>query len=251
MTNKPGKHTPFFELVDALGMAGCPVCRLVYRNTNRYLDSILYESVLDPALREKLVRSHGFCAEHVEMLSSKPGRSLGVALIYETLLRRLTGTLDQGRLERGSLRERLRGAALQGRALALRLAPKAPCPACGIREQTAKDYLELLIAYLDDAHLYEAYAEGEGLCLPHLAQAVELVGDEASLNLLLLPQAARYRLLLEDLAEFIRKADHRFRDEELGPEGDVWLRVMNAITGGAGLGQGRGHSPRRTGDLDS
>jgi hypothetical protein len=249
VTTKPGKHTPYFELVDAQRLAGCPVCRLVHRTTDRYLDSLLYESVLDPTLREKLKRSHGFCSEHVEMLRNHPGRSLGIALIYETLLRRVTDVMEEGNLEAGSLRDRIRGAGSHGRALAGRLAPDLPCPACEIKHEATRNNLELLIAFLDDDKLYEAYAEGEGLCLPHLAWAVSLVSEEETLQRLLLPQISRYRLLLADLAEYIRKSDHRFRHETLGPEGDVWLRVMNAITGGAGLGLGREHSPRGSGDL--
>lgn len=244
MANKPGKHTPYFELVDAQRLSGCSVCRLVHHTTDRYLDSLLYESVLDPGLREKLKRSHGFCSEHVEMLRNHPGRSLGIALIYETLLRRVTDVMEEGKLEGGSLRERIRGTGSPGRGLARRLTPDLPCPACLIKEQATQDNLELLIAFMEDDKLYEAYAEGEGLCLLHLAWAVSLVSEEATLQRLLQPQIARYRLLLEDLAEYIRKADHRFKHETLGPEGDVWLRVMNAITGGAGLGLGREHNPR-------
>ena len=245
MANKPGKHTPYFELVDAQRLAGCSVCRLVHHTTDRYLDSLLYESVLDPELREKLKRSHGFCSEHVEMLRNKPGRSLGTALIYETLLRRVVEVMEEGRLEAGSLRDRIRGAGSHGRGLGGRLSPDLPCPACLIKERATQDNLELLIAFMDDEKLYEAYIEGEGLCLPHLAWAVGLVSDEVILQRLLQPQIARYRLLLDDLAEYIRKSDHRFKHEKLGPEGDVWLRVMNAVTGGAGLGLGRDHNPRR------
>jgi len=54
LPRKPGKHTPFFELVDAQSQAGCPICRQVYKATDRYLDSLLYEAVLDPDVRAKL-----------------------------------------------------------------------------------------------------------------------------------------------------------------------------------------------------
>ena len=76
MPRKPGKHTPYFELVEAQEQAGCPICRLVYKATDRYLDSILYEAVLDPDVRSKLKESYGFCREHVAMLRGKPGRAL-------------------------------------------------------------------------------------------------------------------------------------------------------------------------------
>ena len=45
-----------------------------------------------------------------------------------------------------------------------------------------------------------------------------------------------YIIALANLDEFIRKRDYRFRGESYGEEGDVWLRAMNAVVGGAGLG---------------
>ena len=48
---KPGKHTPFFELLDAQAQPGCSICRMVDRATFQYLDAILYEAVLDPDVR--------------------------------------------------------------------------------------------------------------------------------------------------------------------------------------------------------
>src|SRR5450756_953315 len=84
---KPGKHTPYFELLEAQVKAGCPICRLVYKATDRYLDSLLYEAVLDPTVRAKLKQAQGFCTEHVEMLGRRPGRALGIALIYRDIIR--------------------------------------------------------------------------------------------------------------------------------------------------------------------
>jgi hypothetical protein len=55
--------------------------------------------------------------------------------------------------------------------------------------------------------------------------------------------------MLADLDEFIRKRDHRFRREKYGEEGDVWLRAMNAIVGGAGMGLSAESGGRRSDDL--
>jgi hypothetical protein len=251
LTKKPGKHTPYFELVDAQAMAGCPICRLVYKAIDRFLDGILYEATLDREVRETLKHSHGFCAEHVEILRNRPGRALGIALIYRDVVRRrLLEALDTARYtDEPSRLARWLGRGGRNAALRRRLTPDAPCPACAIKHQAASNYLDLLIAHLDDAKLFEAYSQGEGLCLEHFIAALERVDNPEAFRRLIEPQDARYRQMLADLDEYIRKRDHRFTDAKFGDEGDVWLRVMNAITGGAGMGLSARSGGRRSHDL--
>jgi len=251
LSHKPGKHTPFFELVDAQSQAGCPICRLIYKATDRYLDSLLYEAVLDPGVRAKLKNSQGFCAEHVAMLQRRPGRALGVALIYRDTLRDLLATLEGARFSgtRSPLERLLKRQGGESPTVT-RLTATSGCPACAIGATTEKDYTALLLAHLTDDDLFQAYAAGEGLCLRHLIAALRDVGDAETLRRLVEPQTERYRHMLTDLDEFIRKRDHRFADEKYGEEGDVWLRVMNAVIGGAGMGLSAKSGGRRSADLD-
>jgi hypothetical protein len=251
LPRKPGKHTPYFELVDAQSQSGCPICRLAYKATSRYLDSLLYEAVLDPDVRDKLKNSQGFCAAHVDVLTRKPGRALGVALIYRDILRAVADTLDKADFQREpSPLSRLLRKGSGGNATTARLQARAQCPACVISEQSERDYGQLLLAHLDDEKLYTAYSQGEGLCLRHLMVAMEAAPDEAAFRRLIEPQSERYRVMLRDLDEFIRKRDHRFQGEKYGEEGDVWLRVMNTIIGGAGMGLSAKSGGRRSPNLD-
>jgi len=233
LAKKLGKHTPYFELVEAQSQAGCPICRLVYKATDRYLDSILYEAVLDPDVRAKLKGARGFCAQHVKMLRNKPGRALGIALIYRDIIRSIAQEVAKGPPQAGGS---FLGRLLGRRPTRREAASPVSCPACAIGRQAEENYVELLLAHLEDEKLYTAYAQGEGLCLPHLLLALERAPDEATRRRLLEPQLARYQAMLADLDEFIRKRDYRFRGESYGEEGDVWLRAMNAVVGGAGLG---------------
>ena len=138
-----------------------------------------------------------------------------------------------------------------GATLAERLCPQEQCPACTIHREAEESYAGLLASCLNDERLYLAYAEGDGLCLPHLAMALEQVPDPKALERLVQPQLARYRAMLSDLSEYIRKCDHRFRSEPFGSEGDVWLRAMNALAGGAGMGSSAKHGSRRAQDLSA
>ena len=252
MSRKLGKHTPYFELVDAQAKAGCPICRLVYKATDRYLDSILYEAVLDPDVRAKLKSAQGFCEEHIEMLRRKPGRALGIALIYRDIIRSIAEAADGARYRKASPSFRL--GKLMGRdgakpPIVSKLSTEHVCPACRMGDDAESNFLGLLVAYIDEEQMRDAYADGEGLCLPHLIGALGRIEDDEAFERLVRPQVARYLTMLGDLDEFIRKRDHRFQDEVYGEEGDVWLRAMNAIVGGAGMGLSSKSGGRRTDDL--
>jgi len=232
-------------------MAGCPICRLIYKATDRYLDGLLYEAVLDPDVRAKTKRSRGFCAQHVAMLRRKPGRALGIALIYRDIVRTIAENADHSRYveEKAPLLQRLLGRGRGKRATVEGLQGDWPCPACAIGDRAETMYIELLLAHLDDEKLYTAYSKGEGLCLAHFVQALEDAPDRVALRRLVEPQVARYGLMLDDLDEFIRKRDHRFSGEKYDQEGDVWLRALNAIVGGAGMGLSREWGGRRSQDI--
>ncbi|MCD6302784.1 MAG: hypothetical protein J7M15_04585, partial [Anaerolineae bacterium] len=194
MTRKPSKHTPYFELLEAQAKPGCAICRLVYRATQRYLDSLLYEAVLDPDVRAKLKNSQGFCREHIVMLKRKPGRALGIALIYRDILRDVVKSLD--------ILPQRKSLLLRARELLPRRNPRPPltattrCPACLIAQRHEDSYLELLLAHLDDPELYEAYAHGEGLCLKHLLLAHEHTSTPETALRLVQPQIERYSAML-------------------------------------------------------
>ena len=234
---KPGKHTPYYELLEAQAKAGCAVCRLVYKATDRYLDSLLYEAVLDPAVRAKLKQAQGFCAEHVEMLGRRPGRALGIALIYRDIIRAAILAAENMKPEAaGRGMKALFSKRRPGSVMARKLRTPQVCPACQIGAVSEHNNLELMLVHIEDAEFQQGYASGEGLCLAHLLGVLELAGTPEQVHSLIDPQVARYHIMLHELDEFIRKRDHRFRLEPMGDEGDVWLRAMNAIVGGAGQG---------------
>jgi hypothetical protein len=235
--SRPGKHTPYFELLEAQSKAGCPICRLVYKATDRYLDSLLYEAVLDPAVRAKLKDAQGFCSEHVAMLGRRPGRALGIALIYRDIIRKAIITAEKNKPEEtGKGVKNLFRKARPGAVLADKMRTPQVCPACQIGAESEHNNLELMLVHIEDPEFQQGYANGEGLCLVHLLAELELAATPAEVQGLIDPQIMRYRTMLHELDEFIRKRDHRFRLEPMGDEGDVWLRVMNAIVGGAGQG---------------
>ena len=148
---KPGKHTPYYELLEAQAKAGCPICRLVYKATDRYLDSLLYEAVLDPEVRAKLKQAQGFCAEHVEMLGRRPGRALGIALIYRDIIRAAIIMAEKAKLEKvGRGLKALFSKSRSGSILAHKLRTSRVCPACQIGAESEHNNLELMLVHIED-----------------------------------------------------------------------------------------------------
>lgn len=226
------RHTPYFNLLEALRAAGCPLCRLGDRAAARFIDGVLYDSVTDPAMRASLVAAHGFCVSHSERLVAEHD-ALGSAIIYRSILKHLEAELadladggEPGVVAR--LRERWEQS---GRSP---LAAHTPCRACLERDKATDRALSTFSAHQSDAALREALAASSGFCLPHLRQAVAQL-DRPARALLLERQAAAWDALHHELDELIRKHDHRFGDETIGAEKDAWQRAVRLTVGEPGV----------------
>ena len=86
------RHTPYFEVRDALGENGCALCTLVSRSLTRYISGLLYESVNSPPARQRLRDSLGLCASHSELIREARSAS-GAAIIQRDLLKTLSSRL--------------------------------------------------------------------------------------------------------------------------------------------------------------
>ncbi|WP_367883709.1 DUF6062 family protein [Thermococcus peptonophilus] len=85
---------------------GCPVCRILRSYEESQIETILYEHVNDPEVRKKFRKSLGLCTYHawktLEKAYSEPPLlgPLGVAIIYEDVLSRYIGFLEDGRVSK-------------------------------------------------------------------------------------------------------------------------------------------------------
>ncbi len=219
------------DLREALAEPGCPACRLVERDTGRYLDNLLWENVNDPSLRQEVRRALGFCREHTRMLISRPGASLGLALIARDVWREIQQATETVQFPAPKAR-RARTADLAA-SLLVRLTPRGECPVCAYARALEDLYLDVLLErLLGEDGLLAAYQASGGLCFPHFRRALTRVRDSAVYAALVEAQRAIGQRRLAELDEFIRKNDYRFRDEPWGQERDAWLRALNALVGG-------------------
>ncbi len=174
----PGRHTTYFEVLDALALEGCPICRLSLRAVDRYLDLLSYEAVNDAGVRVRLRAGRGFCNYHSWQFTGEVRNAAGRAMIYRDIL---------GALERPLTHPGLRLAAGDegAQTLAERLLPAGSCPACQSQERSRQRYLETLVLHLGTPEMREAYRASAGLCLPHLVQALRSAVGAADVELLL------------------------------------------------------------------
>jgi hypothetical protein len=227
----------YFDLLNACKQPGCPVCRLEQSGVERYLSSLFYESVNDPGVRDRLRRSLGFCHRHAWLVvEARLGLALGVGIIYQDLLETLLERQPR-RLVRKGRQKRffwLGGSSdipLNLEAVRRVLQADAPCPACEQEQAIAGRALFVLAGSLGDERLVKALEASDGLCLPHLRQALDYLESGEALDILLTITIAHWQKLRHELAELIRKHDYRFRQEGFGQERDAWRRAVALLTG--------------------
>ena len=98
------------------------------------------------------------------------------------------------------------------------------CPACLRRAQHMASALSVLERV--PARRFRQVR----FCIPHLPLVLERVSPEVA-EVVLESQRITFRRLHDELAEFFRKADYRFRDEPRGSEQTAWLRAADTLAG--------------------
>lgn len=242
-----GRKMSFFDLRDALAQPGCAVCRLKDESVDRFLDSLLWESVNDPGVRHDIRQARGFCHDHAWKLA-RNGASVGVAIITRDVLQHLLRTLESARFQVLSpLSRRWTQEVLDRKQptaatadLVAQLAAQAACPACTQAEIMEDVYLGTLLEHLlGEDGLLIAYEASEGLCLLHFRQALTRVRDETLFEALVSAQRVIWGRLVAQLSEAIRKSDARFRGEPRGEESGASLRAIAALVGPRQEGGGK------------
>jgi hypothetical protein len=234
------RHTPFHVVRESLSQPGCPACRLGAVAAAKALAALAYESVTDVDVVERFQRSLGVCALHGWQWLESDNAAQAVAILYRAVLAHLIRALERadapsadgaaGLLARVGVG---RGAAA---GLAAALEARGDCPACAARDQAIGRALEVLLDQLPQPETRAAYEASDGLCLPHLREA--LAGTRSrhrgAAAILAAASAERLRGLEAELAEYVRKHDYRFRDEPFGAERDAPARALGRVIGERG-----------------
>ncbi len=239
--SKPSSYS-YFELLDACKERGCPICRLGNASAQRHLRHLIYDGVNDIPTRAVLRDSYGYCHEHAWMLpESGESAPLGIAIIHRDILNSLYARLAEEAFgpQRGAgLRAMLSGGSkpdLSNDAGSARYLPsKARCPACVQRGEAEQLALASLLEALDkeDEAMAVTLRDSEGICLPHLRAAMDQALKARTFESLVEITRAQLAELIHDLDEFVRKNDHRFREEKISAqEAESWRKAVQRVAG--------------------
>ncbi len=228
------------NLIDAMQLPGCPLCRIVRGESIRWLDSVLWEYVNDPVFRETIEKSLGFCPSHTMLFFSPELRSnskvLGINIIYEYLSRLISRKLrtapnkNTGGLKNSFHRIRNRVS------LSDTLSASEPCPICVLIEQTAIHVLADLFEELDHqpSDIQQMYQMSDGLCMFHLRLGFEQFSNKYIFASQWLLENALARLESQSnlMLEYIRKSNWECQNEIITvAEQDAWKQTLTFFCG--------------------
>jgi hypothetical protein len=228
----------YFDLLDAFGQEGCPVCRLLLAGVQHSFDSLNYDGVNDLGFRQQTHAAHGFCNRHAyQWLRS--AHILSTTLIYDQVLVDTIETLGRIRFRKTSLLARIvsRWRGHGSRIKTDALMPRGICPICTLLAEQERALISTLAETLHEAAFRQAYTQSAGLCLPHLRRALDASADAAAFSTLRDVAIHDQERLHEQLREIIRKHDYRYRNEPSGEEVGAAARAVAQIAAAQGITQ--------------
>jgi hypothetical protein len=231
------KGHSYFVLLEEFKLPGCPICSLVIKDGQSYLDSLLYESVLDVPVRLNLMESFGFCNRHAWQIPKLPAicsPAAGFAIFASDLLRKFN--LVVGAMTPEFQKKSIWRSLLQKGAQRVFPQMKAKiCPACEHVAEFEAFHLKDLLDSVTEQEFLESYETSPGICLPHLFLAEQRYANHSNFSLLLKLQLGKSQSLRQTLEEFIRKQDRRLHEEITEDEARTWRVAMEFLTGKPGV----------------
>jgi len=195
--------------------AACPICRLIERSVERALRTFFSEFVNDAELRLHFRKSRGFCRAHSRLLD-RCGDALGVAIVCADLAE---STAERWRAQALSAKP-----SLLARWRAMRSIPA--CTSCAAEAEAETRCAGALAAGLSGREdVWQALESGSALCVRHVERVASLC-EPAVAGRLIAVECAKMDALTQELKEFVRKNDYRFRAEPWGAERDSWRRAL-------------------------
>lgn len=213
-----------YDLVQALSLPGCALCRALDADDRRWMASFWREGRKDPNARRHFFEAGGFCCAHAWLLHrlvAEAGSATAIADLYGRL-----ATYDLQWLD--TIRASL------GRRRAPTLRRRRGCPACAFRADALERKAHFLAEALSEEQVRGAYTRSEGLCFPHFARALEeAIGaaDAQTARFLLDDWHDRLAELRAGLAEYERKRDYRHSFEPKWAGQRSWTQVVRRYVG--------------------
>ena len=239
---------PVWDAVKA--QAGCPLCMLRVKVEQQDVERFLGGSVMEPDVRVR-VNEKGFCSRHHQLLYAQRNR-LGHALMVQSHLDVKEKELDKAfdRIEKAA--KALSEAPLTKRITGNRDA-KAEFSAAGKALQSCLDtciicesiknnmtrYIHTFLhLFKTDTAFRKAFEQGAGLCIPHVAAALETAAEVLSpsetqdlIQLMRRMHTQTVHKMQTDIDGFTKKFDYRNADKPWGDSKGSLERTVNYLKG--------------------
>jgi hypothetical protein len=223
------KPLNYHDLLDAFAESGCPVCRLLHADGERFLDLFFHENVMDFGVQAHIRAARLMCNPHAWQLLTFRGRATDTAVLTDIVLYDLLELLQGANPAERAMRT-LRGKRA-GDTVADSLEPTQPCICCAHVDRMEHNYIDTIAAYFGEADMQEAYRVSEGLCLPHFRLFLRQLRDPALTKTALEVQMNLWRLLKGELELFLERTRPGNEDEIIGAEADSWRRAVRQLVG--------------------
>jgi len=215
----------YFDLLEAMPLAGCPLCRLILLDRNRYLSSLLYEYVNKYETNQAFRDGRGMCNPHMHLLDNQTGHSLGIAILGHAVIDEVLKIAETVQPRPANALNWLRNTPDP----AEQLSPSSPCLLCTRMDTTEISYLETLATINTDDRLQDAFAASPGgLCLPHIRLLLQHLENPTPV---LAIQRQFWARLRSELDTFFQKNNRSVAQSDFGPERDSWQRAIHYISG--------------------
>lgn len=235
------KHILYFELLDSLELDECPICHLIHKRIDQFIDGFLYENVNDPRIREDISNAKGYCNYHAWKLQSA-GDPLAHSIIYGELVRNAIKSLEDFLKHTKSIangRKPLFNKGKNNKAMRFRESffSKKDCPICKMVAENEKEYVLSFGDYMEsDTGFQRKFQENGFLCIPHLIRLLENYEEIGTIREIVKMQVKKVVKLSDCLNEIIRKSDYRYAAEPISDEEKTaWIKAVKQCVGEPGI----------------
>lgn len=203
----------------------CPVCDFVSHGIRQHVDSLFYELVTDPPVREAIRKAGGFCRPHARLVEQQAD-ALGTSLILGDVLDTELRAMDEGEFDRPP-----NTAGPVARILDGSLPGRAPCVVCRQERGLEELSVDSLVEGLRDPAFGDLFQRSSGLCLPHFRLCFRRCDDTIAWRRVLDTERAALTNLTAELRRLAQRFDYHSQPGEMGPEADAWRRAVRMTSG--------------------
>ncbi len=227
--NSSSRH---HDLLKAFSEAGCPICKLLLRDNDRDMFNLYQDRINKVETHLQFRAGRGLCNDHAWQMAQAKGGSISVAVMYESTLLELLKHADQ--IKPGGLGRLLKNGA--GSQAADALEPTGECTLCTSMNKNESYYVYIMMENIRDEALRRAMEESSaGICLPHTRMVLRALSNADDVRWLTDFQVRKWHALQDDINHFTDNVRDNIPQEQMGSEGDSWLRAVRYLSGEPGV----------------